>query len=177
MPGWKLAAPNGRFWLGGALLQEVTSPTRVIIGPRGGRRPAPSTRADAIFADSKRSRLICYEIKVSRADLVHELANPAKAEEWGQYCNEFWLVCPARVLTPELMQRLPPTWGVYTEPSGRRRFSLTPVRPAVEATPDGACAVNGWARVVGHMAWRDAQRSPALELVRNDFPDEEEEAA
>lgn len=49
-----------------------------------------------------------FEIKVNRADFLHELAQPAK-RQWGMsISNEFWFVCPADVAKPE---EIPETCG------------------------------------------------------------------
>lgn len=36
--------------------------------------------------------LIGHEVKVSRADWLHELKQPEKAEAWKRFCHEWYLV-------------------------------------------------------------------------------------
>ena len=42
---------------------------------------------------SKGLNVLGFEIKVSRADWLHELAQPIKRAEFEASCNEFWFVC------------------------------------------------------------------------------------
>lgn len=78
-------------------------------------------------------RLIGHEIKVTRSDVLAELADPAKSDPWQRFCHEWWLV----VLHPSLVDglELPPTWGVMAPPSGRRTRSMTIVHKAPRLKP------------------------------------------
>ncbi|MGH8078926.1 MAG: hypothetical protein ACREP7_00035, partial [Lysobacter sp.] len=49
------------------------------------------------------------EIKVSRADFLHEMKQPEKSEPVMRYCGRWWLACPRGMVKPE---ELPPTWGM-----------------------------------------------------------------
>lgn len=51
-----------------------------------------------------------FEIKVSKADLKHEIENPEKAEAIAQYCDYWWIVVPDREIIGAL--QVPPAWGV-----------------------------------------------------------------
>jgi hypothetical protein len=100
--------------------------------------PAPdgTRRADAIWQGVTASagrQLVGHEIKVSRADVLVELADPTKCDQWLRYCNRWWLV----VAHPSLIEGLdlPPSWGVLAPPSGRRRRTCTVVHPAPELQP------------------------------------------
>lgn len=109
--------PEGRP-LGGLFAAEVGSPD--------GRR-----RADAVWAPlttAGGTGLVGHEVKVSRADVLVELADPTKAEPWAQYCHRWWLV----VADPALVDGLdvPEAWGIMAPPSGRRTRTMTVVRPA-----------------------------------------------
>lgn len=75
------------------------------------------------------NHLIGHEIKVSRADLLVELADLTKSDPWQQYCDRWWLVIPP---SASLIQGLdlPESWGVLTPPSGRRTRSMTVHHPA-----------------------------------------------
>ncbi len=100
--------------------------------------PAPGwpRRADALWQGVTASaghQLVGHEIKVSRSDVLVELADPTKADQWLRYCNRWWLV----VAHPSLIEGLdlPPSWGVLAPPSGRRRRTCTVVQPAPELQP------------------------------------------
>lgn len=101
------------------------------IGSPCGRR-----RADALWLPTTISGgtgLVGHEIKVSRADVLVELADPAKADPWAQYCDQWWLVVAAPALIDGLS--IPDAWGVLAPPSGRRTRSMTVVRPAPQLKP------------------------------------------
>lgn len=81
-----------------------------------------------VLADSwgKRQSIHVFEVKVSRADLKHELDDLSKSEEWGQYAHYFWLVVSD--LSYLKGQTLPEHWGVLY-PYGRGlRVHRFPVR-------------------------------------------------
>lgn len=108
-----------------------------IQTPDGSRRAdliwMPATIAGGAARGGKRIELWGHEVKVTRQDVLVELADPTKAEAWAQYCTRWWLV----VLHPSLIDGLdvPLAWGVLAPPSGRRTRSLTVVRDAPELTP------------------------------------------
>jgi hypothetical protein len=60
--------------------------------------------ADFIAIDTYESKGLevhGHEVKVSRSDWLHELADPTKAEAFRQYCNRWWLVVPdASIVRP-----------------------------------------------------------------------------
>lgn len=108
---------------GGVFAPEIGSPC--------GRR-----RADLIWMPTTRAGgtgLHGHEIKVSRTDLLVELADPTKAEPWAQYCTRWWLVVPHPSLIAGL--DMPAAWGVLAPPSGRRTRTMTVVRPAPDLNP------------------------------------------
>lgn len=114
--------PDGRP-PGGVFAAEIESPD--------GKR-----RADAVWMPTTwagQRELIGHEIKVSRADVQVELADPTKHDAWARYCHRWWLV----VLSPALVDGLdvPEHWGIMAPPSGRRTRSMTIVRPAPKLTP------------------------------------------
>ncbi|MCT6735448.1 hypothetical protein [Rhodococcus qingshengii] len=101
-----------------------------ILSPPGGRR------ADLIAAPltySGDDGIVGHELKVSRADVLTELANPTKHDEWAQYCHRWWLV----VADPALVDGLdiPAHWGVMAPPSGRRTRSMTVLKTAPPLDP------------------------------------------
>lgn len=113
--------------------------------------PCGNRRADLIWMPTTiaggKGELHGHEIKCSRADLLAELADPAKADPWGQYCTRWWLV----VSRPDLVDGLdiPEPWGILAPPSGRRTRTMTVLRPAPKLTP--ANAAPGMARLA---AWQ-----------------------
>jgi len=86
---------------GGAFLPEVT------MGSAGGGR------ADALyvgFTSTRGHRLVGHEIKVTRADWLHELDQPEKAEVWASQCHAWYVVAPSTdIVRPE---ELPEGWGL-----------------------------------------------------------------
>ncbi|MFD4957130.1 hypothetical protein [Microbacterium sp. NPDC058389] len=99
--------------------------------------PHSNRRADLIWlplTSQERGRIIGHEVKVSRADIIQELADPTKADAWARYCSQWWLV----VSDPDLLFGLavPEHWGIMAPPSGRLRRSMTVVRPAPELRPE-----------------------------------------
>ncbi len=98
--------------------------------------PGSSRRADLIWQGVTviGRDLVGHEIKVTRADLLAELAEPAKADPWMRYCDRWYLVIPTMELAEGL--ELPPAWGVMTPPSGRRTRSMTVEVAAPKLTPD-----------------------------------------
>lgn len=115
--------------LRGHYLPEGRPPAGIFaseIGSPDGRR-----FADAIWQSTTRSGgllFVGHEIKVSRADVAVELADPTKAEPWMQYCDQWWLT----VSDPSLIDgmKIPDAWGVMSPPSGRRKISMTIIKEA-----------------------------------------------
>lgn len=103
------------------------------IGSPDGRRRADLLVAPVSIAGARGGALIGHEIKVSRSDVLAELADPTKADPWMQFCTRWWLV----VSDPALVEGLdiPEAWGIMAPPSGRRRRSMTILREAPELTP------------------------------------------
>lgn len=100
--------------------------------------PGSTRRADALWLpvnSAQRGRIVGYETKVSRADVVQELRDPMKADAWLQHCHEWWLVIPHTSIIEGL--EIPEEWGILTPPSNERRRSMTVVRKAPTLTPTG----------------------------------------
>jgi hypothetical protein len=97
--------------------------------------PDSARRADLIWqgVTAAGRELVGHEIKVSRADLLAELADLSKTDPWQRYCDRWWLV----VSDPNLITglELPATWGVLAPPSGRRTRSMTVLAPAPALKP------------------------------------------
>lgn len=103
--------------------------------------PDGAHRADALWMPLTETGggLEGFEVKISRADVANELADPLKADAWARYCSKWWLV----VASPDLIAGLtiPDQWGVMSPPSGRRTRTMTVLRPAPALRPhDGGPA-------------------------------------
>ena len=130
------------FRVGGLLATEVMS-------PNGGRR------ADALYVpvalNAVGTGITGYEIKVSRADLLHELQSPHKADPWFQYCTYWWLFVADPAIIENLLLEIPPAWGICAPPAGRRTKTLTIIRPAIKLSPKPSD--EGWRRIVSHLTY------------------------
>lgn len=87
---------------------------------RSGRCSAALRTADFIAIDtweSKGHEIHGHEVKVSRSDWLHELADPEKAEAFKRYCNRWWLVVPDAAIIRR--GELPAGWGLLTIRGGR----------------------------------------------------------
>jgi hypothetical protein len=99
--------------------------------------PGPvQRRADLIWLGcvaASGNHLVGHEVKVSRADVLSELADLTKSDPWQRYCDAWYLVVPHLSLIKGL--DLPESWGVMLPPSGRRTRSMTIHRPAPALHP------------------------------------------
>lgn len=99
--------------------------------------PGPTRRnADLVWLGCTAAtgyQLVGHEIKVSRQDLLAELADLTKSDPWQRYCDRWYLVVTHRSLIEGL--ELPESWGVMLPPSGRRTRSMTVHRSAPPLTP------------------------------------------
>jgi hypothetical protein len=86
--------------------------------------PGSQRRADLVRVGTWASRgegIDVHEVKVSRADWLRELDNPAKAEAWWPYCNRFWVAALPGVVGEG---ELPAGWGLMEFPPSGRRFKV-----------------------------------------------------
>ncbi|MBM4719710.1 hypothetical protein GS449_14850 [Rhodococcus hoagii] len=115
--------------------------------------PHSDRRADLIAAPLTHSggnAIVGHEIKASRSDVLAELADPTKHDDWARYCHRWWLV----VATPDLVDGLdiPDHWGVMAPPSGRRRRSMTIIRDAPPLSPVNTS--DAWMKLARWQSWR-----------------------
>lgn len=75
-----------------------------------------------------------FEIKISRADFLNELKNPAKSDEIMKYCDKWWIVCPSKMIDK---RELPPTWGLM-EVRGNKLVMARPAPLLKSVSPDRA---------------------------------------
>ncbi len=73
---------------------------------------AMGRRADAVCLNiwpSKGYAIHGFEIKVSRADFLHEMQDITKADAVGKFCDFWWLAAPKGIAT---VDELPASWGL-----------------------------------------------------------------
>lgn len=99
--------------------------------------PGPQQRrADLIWLGCTAAAgndLVGHEVKVTRSDVLAELADLTKSDPWQRYCDRWWLVIPDLSLIKGL--EIPKSWGVMLPPSGRRTRSMTIHHPAPKLRP------------------------------------------
>lgn len=72
-----------------------------------------SRRADVLALNLYRSEgwaVHGVEVKVSRADWMSELRNPAKSADLIKFVDLWWIAAPKGMIHPE---ELPPGWGLF----------------------------------------------------------------
>jgi hypothetical protein len=120
-----------------ALRARFCAPEWAIFFEVGDATGANQRRwADAVAMNLYPSRgleLHGFEVKVSRSDWTKELKSPDKSGPVQQYCDRWWVVCPAGVIKEG---ELPPTWGHYeVSPGGKiRQVVAAPKLTPVEVT-------------------------------------------
>lgn len=103
------------------------------VGAPDGRRRADALWIPARLSGSIGAGIVGHEIKVTRADVLHELEQPTKAESWAQYCSKWWLVVPDEKLIAGL--QIPERWGVLALPKNHRFKAMRTIKPAPELEP------------------------------------------
>lgn len=83
------------------------------------------SRVDALhigFTSTSGRILTGHELKVSRADWLHELNSPAKADQWADQCHAWYLV----TATPDIVQpgELPAGWGHMVPGTSKTRMKV-----------------------------------------------------
>lgn len=98
-------------------------------------------RADAVCMNiwpSKGFALHGFEIKVSRADFLHEMKDVTKSEAVGRYCDFWWLVTPNGLVDPK---EVPDSWGLMIlQKNGLKIKKQAPKRANVEEPSRGFMA-------------------------------------
>lgn len=122
----KYSGPEWRVWF------EVSQGTGTFSG----------RRADAVVMNiwpSKQYQMHVFEVKVSRADFKAEMANLAKSEAIGQYCDFFWLATPVGLVTKD---EVPEAWGLIELTKGGLRVKKQAPARAEPADIDRAFAAS-----------------------------------
>lgn len=70
---------------------------------------------------STKHEIHAYEVKISRSDLLRELAQPHKAEVWTSWVDRFWLVAPREVIRDT--DAIPEKWGILVPSTNGLRVS------------------------------------------------------
>lgn len=127
-----------------------------------------SRSADAIVFSLWPSRgleVSGFEIKVSRADWVKEMRDPAKAEAIARYCDRWWLCCSDEKIVQT--GELPPTWGLMV-PKGD---GLRVMREAekLNAAPLDRSFVAAVCRAAQRSSPATAQINAAVEAARKEW--------
>ena len=134
---------------GGVFLDEVT------MGRQGGRR------CDALYAGFTTASgrlLVGHEIKVSRSDWLHELAQVGKADAWADQCHAWYVVAPAGIVQDG---ELPPDWGLMVPGPSQTRMKVQK-RATVHTDRQPS-----WAAVLSILSRQDTLRAHAIEQGRH----------
>lgn len=75
-------------------------------------------------------RTVGFEVKVSRADFLRELADFRKSETWTHVVDQFFIVAPGKLIEPS---ELPEGWGLL-ELRGSKLFTKVQARIGAGAT-------------------------------------------
>jgi len=121
--------PTGTHALLDALIKHYRKPGsdrsgEILITEAAAPGGATTRRADLVRIGMWASRgtgIDVHEIKVSRADWLRELDDPAKAEAWWPYCTRFWITAPPGIVTEG---ELPAGWGLMEPQARSRRFKV-----------------------------------------------------
>lgn len=110
-----------------ALLKHYGAGWRVFFEVSNDTGAAARRWVDAVAVGiwpSTGHEIVGIEIKVSRADYLREIADPAKAQAIMRYCTRWCLACPAGLVSAD---EVPATWGVLElTPSGIKRKKKPP---------------------------------------------------
>lgn len=115
------------------LIRKPEAPAGVLLREIGS--PDGLRRADALWLPAGHGYgLTGYEVKVSHADVLSELASPHKCESWKKYCRYWWLVVSDESIVKDVA--IPSDWGVLTPPIRKNRRAFTVIKPAPELAPN-----------------------------------------
>lgn len=105
--------------------------------------PCATRRADYLYlpctVGGGMAEIVGHEIKVSKGDVIAEVADPTKADAWLRYCTKWFLV----VSDPALIDGVdvPDAWGVLAPPKradGRRMTVVRTPSPLIPQNPERA---------------------------------------
>lgn len=141
-------------------------PGGVFIGECGlnQQTTVQQRRCDAVyvgFTSTSGRLLIGHELKVSKADWMHELDQPGKADIWADNCHEWYVVAPTEAIVPP--ETLPHGWGLLVidpRTKTRLRTVVKPIRVTVEPS---------WVVVRSIMARLDTLQVQAMSDYRREL--------
>lgn len=122
-----------------------------------------SRRCDALhvgFTSTSGQILTGHELKVSRADLLHELSDVHKASEWADQCHRWYLVVNDPAIAKGI--ELPPDWGLMAPGRSKTRMDVV-----VNAITKPIGHTPSWDAVRSIMARQDTLRANAIVAERN----------
>lgn len=127
--------------------------------------------ADFVSVDKYASHqaLIGHEVKVSRADWLTELRDPAKAERIKRFCTYWYLVVPDASIVRE--GELPEGWGLMVKAGERLRIKVR--APKLAPEPMTLDFVAGLTAAAQRTAYREPLHRPArtIQLWREKHQD------
>lgn len=145
-----------------ALRARYTAPEWALFTEVGDSTGANVRRhADAVAMNlwpSRGMELHGFEVKVSRADWMREINNPAKSGPVQKFCDRWWVVVgDLNIVAPG---ELPPTWGLMSLDAGKLKVRTE--APKLEAEPVNRMFVAAILR-------RVATESPSAEALKAEF--------
>lgn len=120
-----------------ALAARFEAPAYAVLpGVSDGTGHHKTRTVDAIVASLWPSRglwIAGVEIKVSRNDLVRELANPVKQESVFKHCDYFWLAVGDESIVRD--GDVPETWGLLVPARGGKKLKVAKDAPRLKPEP------------------------------------------
>lgn len=133
-----------------------------VFLPEVGWNGAVGSRCDALyvgFTSTSGRTLIGHELKISRADWLHELGSLHKADAWADQCHEWWLV----VSDPDIVApgELPAGWGLMSPGKSVTRMQM-------HHKPDRKPATHqpSWNAVRSILARQDTLRATSISNIQ-----------
>lgn len=105
------------------------------------------------------------EVKVSRSDWLRELKHPAKAEEFKQYCDRWWLAVPDAGMVKR--EELPDGWGLMVV--GRTGLRTSVNAPLLNPKPMPRTFLAAFARAIqktNHVGMTEMERGQLERSVK-----------
>ena len=111
--------------------------------------------ADYIVLDTYGgSRVLGFEVKVSRSDWLAELRDPTKADEWKRHCHAWYLVVPD---TSIVRSDLPDDWGLMA-PNAAGSLTIRHHSTLPDPQPMTVDVLASLGRSIAQTATREATR-------------------
>lgn len=167
------ALPDLGLWAPGELSSDEEAARQAAAEPKGVWRMArPDVFSVRNTTVESYLQPVVHEIKVSRADLLSDLRNPAKREAYRWLCSACYYVFPVGIAQPN---EIPPEFGVWVLHGDVDDGRLEQLRPARHAPCKLPFAV--WMAMAKSTPWRvDLEESQGQlgELQESREPDARE---